>query len=212
MEHAPRSSLPSRTRDTPRAGVARRASLRRRGFANKAGSSCDPRGAHQSPRAHRSRPRARRLQAAASSQSFLHQNRRGIEGGHPDSKPPACGTRAGSGLGFRGCRPMLIARAPLRVSFAGGGTDLEAYYSRFGGAVVSATINKYFYVFLSRTIDDMVQITSSDFRAFERVDGEEGGYGEGELAYLKSILSEFGVAHGLSVFTASEIPPGTGLG
>jgi|SRR5882672_1860301 len=107
---------------------------------------------------------------------------------------------------------MLIARAPLRVSFAGGGTDLEAYYSRFGGAVVSATINKYFYVFLSRTIDDMVQITSSDFRAFERVDGEEGGYGEGELAYLKSILSEFGVAHGLSVFTASEIPPGTGLG
>ena len=107
---------------------------------------------------------------------------------------------------------MLIARAPLRVSFAGGGTDLEAYYSRFGGAVVSATINKYFYVFLSRTIDDVVQITSSDFRTFERVDVEEVGYGEGDLAYLKSIVSEFGVARGLSVFTASEIPPGTGLG
>ena len=107
---------------------------------------------------------------------------------------------------------MLIARAPLRVSFAGGGTDLEGYYSRFGGAVVSATINKYFYVFLSRTIDDMVQITSSDFRTFERVDAEEGAPGEGDLAYLKSILSEFGIARGLSVFTASEIPPGTGLG
>ena len=107
---------------------------------------------------------------------------------------------------------MLIARAPLRISFAGGGTDLEAYYSRFGGAVVSATINKYFYVFLSRTIDGMVQITSSDFRAFERVDADEEDTGEGDLAYLKSILSEFGIAQGLSVFTASEIPPGTGLG
>jgi D-glycero-alpha-D-manno-heptose-7-phosphate kinase len=107
---------------------------------------------------------------------------------------------------------MLIARAPLRVSFAGGGTDLEPYYSHFGGAVVSATINKYFYVFLSRTIDDKVQITSSDFRAFERVDVDEGDTGEGDLAYLKSILSEFGIARGLSVFTASEIPPGTGLG
>lgn len=107
---------------------------------------------------------------------------------------------------------MLIARAPLRVSFAGGGTDLEAYYSAFGGAVVSATINKYFYVFLSRTIDDMVQITSSDFRAFERVGADEEDSVEGDLAYLKSILSEFGIAQGLSVFTASEIPPGTGLG
>jgi D-glycero-alpha-D-manno-heptose-7-phosphate kinase len=107
---------------------------------------------------------------------------------------------------------MLIARAPLRVSFAGGGTDLEAYFARFGGAVVSATINKYFYVFLGRTIDGTVQITSSDFRAFERVDAGEPDSGEGDLAYLKSILSEFGIAHGLSVFTASEIPPGTGLG
>src|SRR3989442_9235630 len=63
---------------------------------------------------------------------------------------------------------MLIARAPLRISFAGGGTDLEAYYARHGGVVVSATINKYFYVLLSRTNDDAVQITSSDFRTFER--------------------------------------------
>jgi len=69
---------------------------------------------------------------------------------------------------------VLIARAPLRISFAGGGTDLEAYYARYGGMVVSATINKYFYVFLSRTNDDAVQITSSDFRTSERrAAGEE---------------------------------------
>jgi len=107
---------------------------------------------------------------------------------------------------------MLIARAPLRISFAGGGTDLEAYYSKHGGVVVSATINKYFYVFLSRTMDDAVQITSSDFRTFERRAAGETLSLDGDLGYLKSILNEFGVTHGLAVFTASEIPPGTGLG
>ena len=107
---------------------------------------------------------------------------------------------------------MLIARAPLRISFAGGGTDLEAYYAKHGGVVVSATINKYFYVFLSRTSDDAVQITSSDFRTFERRAAGEELSPEGDLGYLKAILQEFGVRQGLAVFTASEIPPGTGLG
>ncbi len=107
---------------------------------------------------------------------------------------------------------MLIARAPLRISFAGGGTDLEAYYAKHGGVVVSATINKYFYVFLSRTIDDSVQITSSDFRMFERRAAGEELSSDGDLGYLKAILQEFGVRRGLSVFTACEIPPGTGLG
>jgi D-glycero-alpha-D-manno-heptose-7-phosphate kinase len=78
--------------------------------------------------------------------------------------------------------------------------------------VVSATINKYFYVFLSRTNDDAVQITSSDFRTFERRAAGEELSADGDLGYLKSILHEFGVRSGLSVFTASEIPPGTGLG
>ncbi len=107
---------------------------------------------------------------------------------------------------------MLIARAPLRISFAGGGTDLEAYYHRFGGLVVSATINRYFYVVTTRTIDDAVQITSSDFRIFERQAPGVVLSFDGDLGYLKSILHEFGVTRGLAVFTASEIPPGTGLG
>jgi D-glycero-alpha-D-manno-heptose-7-phosphate kinase len=107
---------------------------------------------------------------------------------------------------------VLIARAPLRISFAGGGTDLEAYYAKHGGMVVSATINKYFYVFLSRTSDDAVQLTSSDFRLFERRAAGEELSSDGDLGYLKAILQEFGVRQGLAVFTASEIPPGTGLG
>jgi D-glycero-alpha-D-manno-heptose-7-phosphate kinase len=40
---------------------------------------------------------------------------------------------------------MLIVRSPVRISFGGGGTDLPSYYESFGGAVLSTSINKYFY-------------------------------------------------------------------
>ena len=38
---------------------------------------------------------------------------------------------------------MLIGRAPLRISFVGGGTDMEEYHNKFNGYAISATINKY---------------------------------------------------------------------
>src|SRR6185503_14386089 len=45
---------------------------------------------------------------------------------------------------------MLIVRTPVRISFGGGGTDLPAYYQKFGGAVVSTAINKHFYTILQK--------------------------------------------------------------
>lgn len=41
---------------------------------------------------------------------------------------------------------MIISRTPLRVSFAGGGSDLKEYYMRYGGCVLSTSINKYIYL------------------------------------------------------------------
>lgn len=41
---------------------------------------------------------------------------------------------------------MIITRTPFRISFAGGGSDLANYYEKFGGAVISTTINKYVYL------------------------------------------------------------------
>jgi D-glycero-alpha-D-manno-heptose-7-phosphate kinase len=41
---------------------------------------------------------------------------------------------------------MIISRTPLRVTLAGGGTDLPEFYSRFGGSVVSMAIDKYIYI------------------------------------------------------------------
>ena len=45
---------------------------------------------------------------------------------------------------------MFISRAPLRISLGGGGTDLPSYYSKFGGFFISAAINKYTYVSVSK--------------------------------------------------------------
>lgn len=107
---------------------------------------------------------------------------------------------------------MLIARAPLRVSFGGGGTDLPAYYERFGGLVVSTTINKYVYAHVAANGSDSAQISSADYQTFYRHHCGTPLRCDGQLALPQAILREFGVDRGLSVFIASEVPPGTGLG
>ena len=108
---------------------------------------------------------------------------------------------------------MLIVRSPVRISFGGGGTDLPAYYEQFGGAVLSAAINKYFYTILGKRSDGRVQIISSDLRVFEEWHDlsnlqVHGNPLEIPLAVLKEIDCDLSV----DLFLASEIPPGTGLG
>jgi D-glycero-alpha-D-manno-heptose-7-phosphate kinase len=107
---------------------------------------------------------------------------------------------------------VLIARTPVRVSLAGGGTDLPVYYERHGGFVVSTSIDKYFYVFAHLTASGSVQISSSDYRVFDRHRAGESPLWDGDLGLVKAALDEFGIDRGLSLFLASQVPPGTGLG
>jgi len=109
---------------------------------------------------------------------------------------------------------MLIARAPVRISFFGGGTDLPAYYLREpgGGAVLSTTINKYVYVILNVSDYHELQITSSDYRTFYRHTPGQTLMRDGDLSLGQAVVHHFGVEHGLNIFLASEVPPGTGLG
>jgi D-glycero-alpha-D-manno-heptose-7-phosphate kinase len=107
---------------------------------------------------------------------------------------------------------MLIARAPVRVSFFGGGTDLPAYYVQSGGAVLSTTINKYVYVIMNVSEQAVLQITSSDYQTFYRHTLGEPLLWDGDLSLPRAVLHQFGVEQGVSIFLASEVPPGTGLG
>lgn len=108
---------------------------------------------------------------------------------------------------------MLIVRSPVRISFAGGGTDLPAYYERFGGAVLSTAINKYFYTVLGKRRDGRIQVISSDLRIFETwpdiaTMNVRGSGLEIPLAVLKDLACDISA----DLFLSSEIPPGTGLG
>ncbi len=107
---------------------------------------------------------------------------------------------------------MLIARAPFRISFAGGGTDLPAYYRQYGGMVVSAAIDKYFYVFIAPNGNGSLQVSSANYRILLHHAVEMPIPMDGELRHARAILNEFAVSSGYSIFLASEVPPGTGLG
>ncbi len=107
---------------------------------------------------------------------------------------------------------MLLARAPMRISLAGGGTDLEAYYGPYGGLVISTAINKYFYAILSTDDADDLQVISADYRSLFRHSTYNDLFWDGDLALPKAILHHFGIRRGLNLFVASEVPPGTGLG
>lgn len=107
---------------------------------------------------------------------------------------------------------MIIVRAPVRISFGGGGTDMEAYYSRYGGAVVSTAINKYFYTIYHPRSDNKIQIISSDFQTIQTVeDYYHLKFGEG-LDIPNAVINFFKLKTGFDLFLASEIPPGSGLG
>lgn len=113
--------------------------------------------------------------------------------------------------------PQIIARAPLRISFGGGGTDLAAYYERHEGLVVSAAIGRYCTVTVTDTPDGGMRIVSADY-------GVEETYAPGELpqvaeplALPKAVLEWFvSRGHlpvgGFALHLSSEVPPGTGLG
>jgi D-glycero-alpha-D-manno-heptose-7-phosphate kinase len=108
------------------------------------------------------------------------------------------------------------AKAPLRVSFCGGGTDVSPYPEEKGGCVLSTTIDLYAWASVSPRDDDQILISSLDF-------GIERTYPMGELAYdnelnlAKGVLNHFrtqvgGLPSGVTVFTHSDAPPGSGLG
>jgi len=108
---------------------------------------------------------------------------------------------------------MLIVRTPVRISFAGGGTDLPAYYERYGGMVLSTAIDKYFYTVLTERDDTQTQIISADLKTLETCEQIEDMEFQGtELEIPFAVLKFLRCNLGVNLFLASEVPPGTGLG
>jgi D-glycero-alpha-D-manno-heptose-7-phosphate kinase len=106
----------------------------------------------------------------------------------------------------------MIARAPVRISFGGGGTDLPAYYERHGGLVVSTTIGYHVYTILTPGPSEEVQIISADHRPASQPAACEDLIWNRDLRLPKAVTRYFNVRDGVTIFLASQVPPGTGLG
>jgi D-glycero-alpha-D-manno-heptose-7-phosphate kinase len=101
---------------------------------------------------------------------------------------------------------MIITHTPLRVSFAGGGTDFRDYYARAGGCVLSTAIDKYIYVIVKERFDDKIRV---GYSRTEMVDSRE----EIEHELVREAMRKVGIERGIEISTMADIPSeGSGLG
>lgn len=102
---------------------------------------------------------------------------------------------------------MLVAKAPLRISFIGGGTDLPSFCRHHTGRVLSATIDKYVYVAVNTTpLVPGFKVKHREMHWAERIDGIEH-------PYVRAALQDVGFGRpGLEVSIMSDLPGSTGLG
>jgi D-glycero-alpha-D-manno-heptose-7-phosphate kinase len=107
---------------------------------------------------------------------------------------------------------IIRARAPLRISFCGGGTDVPPYPEERGGVVLSTTIDRYAYCTLIPREDDEITVKSLDYDLVASYHCQEDLKYDGELDLVKAVIKKLGTQKGLDLFMHSDAPPGSGLG
>jgi D-glycero-alpha-D-manno-heptose-7-phosphate kinase len=100
---------------------------------------------------------------------------------------------------------MIISRTPFRISLAGGGSDLAAYYRHGTGNVVSMAINRYMYVTVNRRFDDLIRVSYTQTEIVERVDDLQHDL-------IREALRMTGIDRGVEITTIADLPAGIGLG
>jgi len=101
---------------------------------------------------------------------------------------------------------MIISRTPLRISFAGGGSDLPAFYTGEAGAVVGTAINKYIYITVNKKFDNRIR---ASYSITEFVDKPR----ELKHELIREALGLLEIDGGIEITSISDIPSsGTGLG
>ena len=103
-------------------------------------------------------------------------------------------------------RKMIITRTPYRISFVGGGSDMESFYEKHQGAVLSSTINKFVYISSHRFFDeDSIRLKYSKNETVKSIS-------QIQHPLFREALSQFGVKGSLEMSSNGDVPAGTGLG
>lgn len=100
---------------------------------------------------------------------------------------------------------MIIAQTPYRISFAGGGTDLPAFYREEPGAVLSTAIDRHMYVTVGSRFDDTIRVAYSKTEIVDHPD-------QLQHTIVREALATVGLERSLEITTIGDVPAGTGMG
>lgn len=100
---------------------------------------------------------------------------------------------------------MIITKTPLRISFAGGGTDLQAFYGQEPGSVTSTAIDKYVYIAVHKYFHNKILLKYSQTELVDNVD-------EIKNERYRECLKLLGIRGGIEITSIADIPSGTGIG
>jgi D-glycero-alpha-D-manno-heptose-7-phosphate kinase len=105
------------------------------------------------------------------------------------------------------------AKAPVRISFGGGGSDISTYFTEHGGAVINATISLYSHATLKIRDDKRILINSLDINEFEEFEDLSELLGhKGKFLLIQSIIKAIKPSFGFELFLHSDFPMSSGLG
>jgi len=99
---------------------------------------------------------------------------------------------------------MIITRTPFRISFAGGGSDLKNYYEKFGGSVLSVSINKYLYLSMHPYFDENGYLLK--YSKTENVKNVD----DIQHPIIRTLFKKYDIK-GVDFNSSADIPSGTGL-
>ena len=102
-------------------------------------------------------------------------------------------------------RNMIITKTPFRVSFCGGGSDMANFYEKYGGCVLSTSINKYCYISIHPYFNE--NQTLLKYSENELVDNPD----QINHKIFRRVLTDMDI-HGVEISSTADIPGGTGLG
>ena len=101
---------------------------------------------------------------------------------------------------------MILARAPMRITLGGGGTDLPSYYSKYGGFILSAAIDKYLYIYVNRpAADGLIRVKYSRYEEVTEPD-------QVQHDLVRPALNLLGIKNNVEIVSMADVPAGTGLG
>ncbi len=103
---------------------------------------------------------------------------------------------------------MIVVRTPFRVPLGGGGTDLPSYYTKYGGFLLTAAINKY--MFINLNVPAIVNNIRISYTRTETVRPNEVDKIQHEI--VREALKYLNISHPLEISSMADLSAGTGMG